>query len=81
MADSNYVRFPSPRLDPKKTVFVGALHGMINAQVNQGLFIYLVLKTGNLVLSSVLLGFSIFSVEPQLPSWDGHTAIQSDRVG
>ena len=33
VADSNYVRFPSPRLDPKKTVFVGALHGMINAQV------------------------------------------------
>jgi len=32
VADSNYVRFPSPRLDPKKTVFVGALHGMINAQ-------------------------------------------------
>lgn len=32
--DSNYVRYPSPRLDPKKTVFVGALHGMINAQVN-----------------------------------------------
>ena len=33
VSDSNYVRFPSPRLDPKKTVFVGALHGMINAQV------------------------------------------------
>jgi len=32
VVDSNYVRFPSPRLDPKKTVFVGALHGMINAQ-------------------------------------------------
>jgi len=32
VADSNYVRFPSPRLDPKKTVFVGALHGMLNAQ-------------------------------------------------
>jgi len=32
VADSNYVRCPSPRLDPQKTVFVGALHGMINSE-------------------------------------------------
>ena len=33
VADSNYVRSPSQRLDPKKTVFVGALHGMITAEI------------------------------------------------
>merc|ERR1719318_673559 len=32
IADSNYVRCASPRLDPQKTVFVGALHGMMTAQ-------------------------------------------------
>ena len=32
LSDSNYVRQPSQRLDPKKTVFVGALHGMLNAE-------------------------------------------------
>lgn len=33
--DSNYVKHPSQKLDPTRTVFVGALHGMMNAQ---GLF-------------------------------------------
>lgn len=33
ISDSNYVRCPSQRLDPKKTVFIGALHGMITAEV------------------------------------------------
>ncbi|XP_013408606.1 cytoplasmic polyadenylation element-binding protein 1 isoform X2 [Lingula anatina] len=32
LSDSNYVRQPSQRLDPNKTVFVGALHGMLNAE-------------------------------------------------
>lgn len=32
ISDSNYVRFPAQRLDPSKTVFVGALHGMLNAE-------------------------------------------------
>ncbi|XP_077525547.1 polyadenylation element binding protein orb isoform X2 [Amblyomma americanum] len=32
LSDSNFVRSPSQRLDPGKTVFVGALHGMLNAQ-------------------------------------------------
>ncbi|XP_034015946.1 cytoplasmic polyadenylation element-binding protein 1-like isoform X4 [Thalassophryne amazonica] len=32
ICDSNYVRCPSQRLDPSKTVFVGALHGMLNAE-------------------------------------------------
>jgi len=32
LSDSNYVRCSSPRLDPQKTVFVGALHGMMTAQ-------------------------------------------------
>jgi len=33
IGDSNHIRFASQRLDPKKTVFVGALHGMITAEV------------------------------------------------
>merc|ERR1719186_1966048 len=32
LGDSNFVRCPSQRLDPQKTVFVGALHGMLNAE-------------------------------------------------
>lgn len=32
IGDSNYVRCPSQRLDSNKTVFVGALHGMLNAE-------------------------------------------------
>ncbi|XP_025107547.1 cytoplasmic polyadenylation element-binding protein-like [Pomacea canaliculata] len=33
LADSNHVRQPSQRLDSGKTVFVGALHGMITAEI------------------------------------------------
>lgn len=32
IADTNYVRCPSQRLDNQKTVFVGALHGMLTAE-------------------------------------------------
>eukprot|EP00092_Neocalanus_flemingeri_P109195 GFUD01140314.1.p1 GENE.GFUD01140314.1~~GFUD01140314.1.p1 ORF type:complete len:671 (-),score=151.61 GFUD01140314.1:295-2307(-) len=32
LGDSNFVRCPHQRLDPQKTVFVGALHGMLNAE-------------------------------------------------
>ncbi|XP_017921850.1 PREDICTED: cytoplasmic polyadenylation element-binding protein 1 isoform X1 [Capra hircus] len=32
LADSNFVQSPSQRLDPSRTVFVGALHGMLNAE-------------------------------------------------
>ncbi|XP_037093782.1 cytoplasmic polyadenylation element-binding protein 1-B-like [Pollicipes pollicipes] len=32
IADSNYVRCPSQRLDSQMTVFVGALHGMLTAE-------------------------------------------------
>ncbi|XP_076340100.1 LOW QUALITY PROTEIN: cytoplasmic polyadenylation element-binding protein 1-like [Tachypleus tridentatus] len=32
IGDSNYVRCPSQRLDPSRTIFVGALHGMLNAE-------------------------------------------------
>lgn len=32
LGDSNFVRCSSQRLDPEKTVFVGALHGMLNAE-------------------------------------------------
>jgi len=32
LADSNFVKTPCQRLDPQKTVFVGALHGMLNAE-------------------------------------------------
>ena len=32
LSDSNFVRQPSQRLDAHKTIFVGALHGMISAE-------------------------------------------------
>ncbi|XP_030756864.1 cytoplasmic polyadenylation element-binding protein 1 [Sitophilus oryzae] len=32
LSDSNYTKSTSQKLDPSKTVFVGALHGMLNAQ-------------------------------------------------
>ena len=32
MSDSNFVKAPFMRLDPQKTVFVGALHGMLTAE-------------------------------------------------
>ena len=31
LSDSNSIRCPSPRLDPGRTVFVGGLHGLLNA--------------------------------------------------
>jgi len=31
LSDSNSIRCPSPCLDPSRTVFVGGLHGLINA--------------------------------------------------
>nr|CAB3233374.1 cytoplasmic polyadenylation element-binding protein 1-B [Phallusia mammillata] len=32
VSDSNYMRVPSARLDANKTIFVGALHGMLTAE-------------------------------------------------
>ena len=32
LGDSNYLPRPLQWLDPRKTVFVGALHGMLNAE-------------------------------------------------
>nr|CAD7589774.1 unnamed protein product [Timema genevievae] len=32
LSDSNYVKVTAQKLDPQKTVFVGALHGMLNAE-------------------------------------------------
>ncbi|CAK9298356.1 unnamed protein product [Gordionus sp. m RMFG-2023] len=32
ISDTNFIRQPSQRLDPCKTVFVGALHGLLNAE-------------------------------------------------
>ena len=36
LSDSNFVRCPSQRLDPSKTVFVGALHGVFGAKCVSG---------------------------------------------
>lgn len=33
LSDSNSIRSPAPRLDPNRTVFVGGLHGLINAGI------------------------------------------------
>lgn len=32
ISDSNYAKCPSQRLDANKTIFVGALHGMLTAE-------------------------------------------------
>lgn len=32
LSDSNYTKSTTQKLDPNKTVFVGALHGMLNAE-------------------------------------------------
>jgi cytoplasmic polyadenylation element-binding protein len=32
LSDSNYIKSSSQKLDAKKTVFVGALHGMLTAE-------------------------------------------------
>ncbi|XP_060116266.1 cytoplasmic polyadenylation element-binding protein 1 isoform X1 [Heteronotia binoei] len=37
LEDSNFVCSPTQRLDPGKTVFVGALHGMLNAEALAGI--------------------------------------------
>ena len=36
--DSNFIKNPKQKLDPKKTVFVGALHGMLNAEILAKIF-------------------------------------------
>ena len=36
--DSNYIKNPNQKLDPQKTVFVGALHGMLNADILAKIF-------------------------------------------
>jgi len=38
LTDSNFIRCPSQRLDPQKTVFVGALHGMLNSEALATIF-------------------------------------------
>ena len=36
--DSNFIKNPKQKLDPQKTVFVGALHGMLNAEILAKIF-------------------------------------------
>ena len=36
--DSNFIKNPKQKLDPQKTVFVGALHGMLNADILAKIF-------------------------------------------
>ena len=55
LADSNYVRCPSQRLDPQKTVFVGALHGMLNAEGLAHIFNDLFGERGFQRIQSILL--------------------------
>jgi len=38
LEDSNFIKNPKQKLDPQKTVFVGALHGMLNADILQKIF-------------------------------------------
>jgi len=50
--DSNCVKHPSQKLDPTRTVFVGALHGMMNAQ---GLFRIMDDLFGNVSYAGIIL--------------------------
>uniref|UniRef100_A0A1B6HY41 RRM domain-containing protein n=1 Tax=Homalodisca liturata TaxID=320908 RepID=A0A1B6HY41_9HEMI len=50
LSDSNYVQAPSHKLDPHTTVFVGALHGMLNAE---GLFIIMNDLFGGVVYAGI----------------------------
>ena len=36
--DSNFIKNPKQKLDPQKTVFVGALHGMLTAEILARIF-------------------------------------------
>lgn len=59
MSDSNYVKATSQKLDPQKTVFVGALHGMLNAE---GLFNIMTDLFGGVVYAGTVCLMSIFFV-------------------
>lgn len=50
--DSNYVKSSSQKLDPQKTVFVGALHGMMTAL---GLATIMNELFGNVIYAGMLL--------------------------
>ena len=51
LSDTNYVRGPHQRLDTSWTVFVGGLHGMLNA----GMFTSVFIKFEILSLKSVFI--------------------------
>jgi cytoplasmic polyadenylation element-binding protein len=57
--DSNYVKHPSQKLDPTRTVFVGALHGMMNAQ---GLFKIMDDLFGNVSYAGMANQFFVFNI-------------------
>ena len=65
IADSGYVRCQSQRLDPQKTVFVGALHGMLNAEglcnIFNDLFGGVVYAGKKLDMHAVLFGMDVLS--------------------
>lgn len=59
LSDSNYVKCQATKLDGKKTIFVGALHGMLNAEglatIMNDLFGGVV-YAGKIFLKQLLLG-------------------------
>ena len=63
LSDSNYVRSPTQRLDPQKTVFVGALHGMKSA------LLFFICKLNN---------FCIFLLLPGMLNAEGLAHIMND---
>ena len=57
LEDSNFIKNPKQKLDPQKTVFVGALHGMLNADILQNQFVS-VSRTGCIVCIYIAYTFN-----------------------
>jgi len=56
LTDSNYVRISSQKLDPNRTIFVGGLHGMMNAGNDKTLlFIYGMLTSINHICNTAFM--------------------------
>ena len=62
LSDSNSIRSPSPRLDPNRTVFVGGLHGLINAGESCNKALAVPLCTSPCTISDLFLFFVSFKI-------------------
>ena len=73
LSDSNFVRCPSQRLDPSKTVFVGALHGVSIGKC------VLVVSLSNMYFPGVLTAEGLAQVFADLFGGVIYAGIDTDR--